>query len=563
MTTTAVEITTKSKFLCNLCDCVSIGNKGDPSVQQIFTKYPYANCYAERNATKKSVPGTHQIKGDGKKNRFVVNMITQFYPGAPKYPNDNLGKRQEWFRGCLDKLIEITDVESVAFPPDIGLYESADHQEKYLNTIDDFRKKYYLKHSKMIKIVDYQDRDLTKIVEKKEVVYDNPIGVLKITDLDELEEPSATQSPASQINIVKRFKIEDLCYLSPKPSAKPMTTVVPSPASTPVSAPAPAPVKPKIGFKLKQEVPQPTPVPQSAPEPVQVPQAQPETVQEPPQPPQSEPVQEPSQPVQKPPSSQPEPVPAPQMPMRTYDKNPTWTHTICDLASLVDPSWDPIFKDPKIVELLTQIDQDFVKEMESFGDAIEVLPIPQENIFNAFKKCQFPPKVCLIGQDPYPDQLNQAMGLSFSIPTGVKFPPSLDNIFQEISTDIEGFMIPKSGDLTPWAEQGVLLLNSALTVRYKYKLSHMKIWKNFTDTIIQMISQKSPKPVVFMLWGNFAKEKKSLIANPSRHSILEATHPSPLGANKGGWFGCKHFSKCNDFLIKNRIKTIDWKLVSV
>lgn len=135
-----VEIQTKAKFLCNLCDCVSTGTRGDPLTQLVFEKYPYANCYVDRVATKKFVPGSLQIKGDGKKNRFVVNMFVQFYPSAPKYPNDNIIKRCEWFTGCLNQLLDIPDAETFAFPNDLGSYETADYVERYLNLIDDFRK---------------------------------------------------------------------------------------------------------------------------------------------------------------------------------------------------------------------------------------------------------------------------------------------------------------------------------------------------------------------------------------------------------------------------------------
>lgn len=152
------------------------------------------------------------------------------------------------------------------------------------------------------------------------------------------------------------------------------------------------------------------------------------------------------------------------------------------------------------------------------------------------------------------------MGLSFSVPDGVSYPPTLENIFKELSTDISGFKTPKSGNLTKWTEQGVLLLNAALTVRYKQKETHLKLWKSFTDTVIQLLSEKSDTPITFMLWGNFAKGKKDFIKNQSKHLILTATHPSPLGANKGGWFGNKHFSKCNEFLVKNKMQPIDWKL---
>ncbi len=182
---------------------------------------------------------------------------------------------------------------------------------------------------------------------------------------------------------------------------------------------------------------------------------------------------------------------------------------------------------------------------------------PGPLIFNAFDKTPFSNvKVVLLGQDPYHGK-GQAMGLSFSVQDGVKPPPSLENIFKELHDDI-GMAIPKTGNLTPWAEQGVLLLNAVLTVRAKEPASHQKIgWQQFTDKVIQTISDDK-KGVVFMLWGKFAHEKQVLI-DATKHHILKAAHPSPYSADKG-FFGCKHFSKTNALLAEEGIDPIDWSL---
>jgi uracil-DNA glycosylase len=200
------------------------------------------------------------------------------------------------------------------------------------------------------------------------------------------------------------------------------------------------------------------------------------------------------------------------------------------------------------------------KELESFGDHVEILPAPSSLVFNAFKLCHYPPKCVILGQDPYFSNLNEAMGLSFSVPDGVKVPVTLVNIFEELKTDLESFKIPKSGNLTKWSQEGIFLLNTALTVRYKQKETHLTMWRDFTNTIIELISEMSPTPIVFMLWGSHAKDRRKLIQKSSYHLILEATHPSPLGANKGGWFGSKHFSQCNQFLKKNELGEINWSL---
>lgn len=178
-------------------------------------------------------------------------------------------------------------------------------------------------------------------------------------------------------------------------------------------------------------------------------------------------------------------------------------------------------------------------------------------IFNAFDKTPISKvKVVILGQDPYHGP-GQAHGLSFSVPAGIAQPPSLINIFKELHDDT-GVAIPKSGNLEKWAEQGVMLLNASLTVRASEPMSHSKIgWSNFTDVVIKTISDQV-KNVVFLLWGKFAQEKQALI-NQAKHLILKAAHPSPLSASNG-FFGCRHFSKTNDYLMSHGIDPIDWSL---
>jgi uracil-DNA glycosylase len=179
------------------------------------------------------------------------------------------------------------------------------------------------------------------------------------------------------------------------------------------------------------------------------------------------------------------------------------------------------------------------------------------NIFNAFNQTNFGNvKVVILGQDPYHGS-GQAMGLSFSVPKGVKPPPSLVNIFKELKSDI-GLPIPTNGDLTPWAKQGVLLLNAVLTVRENEPASHAKIgWMHFTDAVIKKLSDEK-KGIVFLLWGKFAEQKQILI-DETKHFVLKAAHPSPFSADKG-FFGCKHFSKTNELLAKQGLQVIDWHI---
>lgn len=181
---------------------------------------------------------------------------------------------------------------------------------------------------------------------------------------------------------------------------------------------------------------------------------------------------------------------------------------------------------------------------------------PGSLIFNAFNLCPFDRvKVVIIGQDPYHEP-GQAQGLSFSVPEGVPFPPSLQNIFKEIQLDL-GKPMPPTGDLTRWAEQGVLLLNATLTVRAHQAASHQRHgWEQFTDAAIRALNT-GHESLVFILWGGYARSKAQLI-DRSRHLVLESVHPSPLSANRGGWFGNHHFSQCNAYLREHGEQEIDW-----
>lgn len=180
-------------------------------------------------------------------------------------------------------------------------------------------------------------------------------------------------------------------------------------------------------------------------------------------------------------------------------------------------------------------------------------------IFNAFEQTPFEDlKAVIIGQDPYHNP-GQAHGLSFSVPDGIQPPPSLKNIFKELRDDI-GLSLPATGNLTCWARQGVLLLNSCLTVRKNEPGSHSKIgWQIFTDAVINIISEKK-RGIVFLLWGNYAKSKQILI-DAQKHLILTAAHPSPYSANNG-FFGCRHFSKTNQYLVSQGKKPINWLISS-
>ncbi|MBQ9769896.1 MAG: uracil-DNA glycosylase [Clostridia bacterium] len=214
--------------------------------------------------------------------------------------------------------------------------------------------------------------------------------------------------------------------------------------------------------------------------------------------------------------------------------------------------WDEILKD--------EFEKPYYKELRAFLKAEystrRIYP-DMHDIFNSLKCSSFKDtRVVIIGQDPY-HGAGQAHGMCFSVKRGVEPPPSLKNIFKELESDV-GFKIPDHGELTYWAKQGVLLLNTVLTVREATPNSHKgKGWENFTDRVISELNKKDT-PVVFLLWGANAKAKARIIDNPL-HVKLETVHPSPLSAY-GGFFGCKHFSKTNEILIASGQKPIDWQI---
>ncbi len=219
----------------------------------------------------------------------------------------------------------------------------------------------------------------------------------------------------------------------------------------------------------------------------------------------------------------------------------------------IEESWKEVLKDEFNKPYFQQIPL-HIKTEKSQGKTIYP---PGSQIFNAFNTTPFDKvKAVILGQDPYHGP-GQAHGLCFSVAYGVPPPPSLVNIFKELESDI-GVPIPHHGNLTHWAEQGVFLLNASLTVRAGEPMSHAKIgWAGFTNTVIKKISDEK-EHVVFILWGKFAQEKSSLI-NQSKHLILRSVHPSPLSAH-AGFFGCKHFSKTNEYLVRHGIDPIDWSI---
>lgn len=223
--------------------------------------------------------------------------------------------------------------------------------------------------------------------------------------------------------------------------------------------------------------------------------------------------------------------------------------------SKLENDWKNILKDEFEKEYFINMKNILKEEYEKYN----IFP-KKKDILNAFFLTEYSrTRVVILGQDPY-HEYGQAHGLAFSVNYGIKTPPSLKNIFKEINSDI-GCKIPNNGNLEKWARQGVLLLNTTLTVREGLANSHSKIgWQIFTDNVIKILNEKN-EPVIFVLWGNNAREKEKFI-DKKKHYILKSVHPSPLSVNRG-FFGCKHFSEINKILKNNNFKEIDWQIEDI
>ncbi|HUM97285.1 MAG TPA: uracil-DNA glycosylase [Chitinophagaceae bacterium] len=219
----------------------------------------------------------------------------------------------------------------------------------------------------------------------------------------------------------------------------------------------------------------------------------------------------------------------------------------------IEPGWKKLLKK----EFGQPYFEQLVLHLKTEKQQGKIIYPPGAFIFNAFNSTPIDKvKVVILGQDPY-HGAGQAHGFCFSVQNGIQPPPSLINIFKELNTDI-GMPVPDHGNLSAWTNQGVFLLNSSLTVRAAEPMSHSKIgWSNFTDAVIKKISSEK-QHIVFLLWGKFAQEKKILI-DESRHCILKAAHPSPLSAH-AGFFGCRHFSKTNEYLVSKGIDPVNWSI---
>jgi uracil-DNA glycosylase len=234
-----------------------------------------------------------------------------------------------------------------------------------------------------------------------------------------------------------------------------------------------------------------------------------------------------------------------------------WKQTrIIDLT--LDNSWTEFYIGQTKLSYFETLNNFIEDEKEKYLDNLNIFPPPNQ-IYSCLNNTHLDQvKVVILGQDPY-HQKDQAMGLSFSVPKDIKIPPSLVNIYKELKNEFN-IKIPDHGDLTSWSNQGVLLLNTALTVREHCANSHSKFWQPFTNNLIKYLSDQGN--IIFILWGNHAKEKKKFIDLTNNNFILTATHPSPLSCNRGGFFGCNNFKDCNEILKKMGKTEINWNSVN-
>jgi|GEM_PF-151563 len=574
------------QYLAIIVNCK--GKKIDPEIEPLYHElvkiYPKANIYEGDKAILDRKPGHIKIIKNSLDKPDIILIYGQFYPGTADRPNDRKKLRLSWFQDALDEIAETKGLASIGFPSQICRDGGGSWSQYYL-AIKDFSQTIHLKNDK-IKVTIYEnplimEEELEKSRVAEKIRLTNCLNVIECVDLMDLksntkkiifqpQKPSLNdkESVSQGVNrtrirlkqkeeIEKKKTLQALDLISSESAGSQMGDNISSDDfldkmednekkhkvekeritldldsdhenesnsdNTPIS------VKPKIHVKTKSPKKKNLSKPKINLKKNNTPTSNDSLDSE----------CEPFFPITK--------------------MNPDWnSNTLSYYAQTKLGGWsEEIFSLPEMVEIMGDVDRDLKEDLEENGEKARYLP-EFDKIFRAFELSKWEEtKVVILGQDPYFSNLNEAMGLSFSVPDGVKIPPSLMNIYKEIKDTYDDYEIPKTGNLESWARQGVLLLNSSLTVRHKEKECHMRIWKTLTDKIIQLISKKKEKPVVFMLWGNHAKGKAKLI-DTHKHIILKATHPSPLGANRGGWFGCGHFGTSNLKLIESGQDHIDW-----
>lgn len=536
-------LTAPDDYLLCIASCTANRiDRREPLTSEIFGRFPEANIYKARSVDgSKGTPGSLIVRGK------IAIILGTFYPGTKPYPNDSQDKRLNWFAQGLRRLCTQYKPNTIAIRERF-CEESGGDWEAYLRVIDDlgrnlalseqdpptFRIYKYVQVIPLFSLVRYRD------VEVETAAVSTPgeavsasgeaVSVSVSGEAGDAVSPQALNEERPRNPIIET--------LTTKPNPPSLTDVPPTDLPKPIPRALP-PKLPKLAVTPTAAIQAAVPV-AAAPIQAQVAAASVTAA-----PVDAVPV------VPVPVAHIVEPA---QEVVREWDANPSWK---AKLSQLPITGWDEIMSDATLVSELQRIEAFFEeKELPIFGNHISIFP-PQELIFNAFNLCPLEQtRVVLVGQDPYHSKEGEAMGLSFSVPEGIKIPSSLQNIYKELVTDIPGWQKPETGDLSHWARQGVLLINTALTVRQGQPKSHLDIWRPFTDRVLTLLSKRK-QGLVFILWGNFAKQKQNILKNVDEHCIITGVHPSGLSASRG-FFGSKPFSQANEYLRSKGLPEIQW-----
>ena len=550
----------KEEYIVVIASCLAkkLDPKKEPILANLIQQYPYANVYDDEKKGRPK-PGSYTIYGDGLKRRKIIVVFSQIYASKMDYPRDNKRKRLEWFADALNEIAEIPKLQSLAFPEQIARDGGGNWSDYYL-AISDFASTMALRAKIPITIYSnpHADGPTTQISLNHCLNLDTSITLSKLAFVKNHEKIHVDRD---ELNLrPKKSTNRKLNFKGIKNGNKSLKMHDSDDENK----------DKKIKFKISRSNSRSTDSNQEAiKEPIVDNQEDKNDVNK------KEDNENDNQDNenhndnkvdnnhnkeddQRQPGNELEEV-NPDLVVTPFPKtelNKDWIDQ--DLTHPpVDASWKQVFEKEEIVEKLVNTQEILVTELEKWGETKRFLPI-YDNIFKSFQLCTWDKlKVVILGQDPYPNA-DHAMGLSFSVPDGIAVPKSLNNIFKELKDEYgDEYQIPKHGNLQFWAEQGVLLLNSALTIRGRDRNSHQSYWKDVTNLIIKSISEMKDTPVVFILWGRDARNKAILI-NHRRHLILESNHPSPLSAYRG-FFGCNHFKTCNKKLESCGLEPINWQ----
>lgn len=508
-----LEATEQYLLVIASCLAKNLDSKKEPILSSVVKKFTYVNPYESGNRPK---PGSFKIFGDGLKRRYVIVIYSQLYPSKADYPRDNKKKRLEWFADALNEIAELEDLKSLCFPSQVARDGGGNWSDYYM-TISDFAQTLQLNCNIPIVLYDNPDETsssnhdtMTQISLINCINLDTSIGLDKLVFAVNQNELVVDREKLSLVKPKQKLHV-DMDKL--KESVNHGKKLVLEDSDDEALPEKKIELKKKITFKKK------TPEPSEA---------------------------EPEEPEEK------QKAELPDFPVTKL--NPDWKTPFT--KPNVHKSWNHIFERVDMQKKLTVTHKLLVEELRKYGDTKRFLPA-FDSIFKTFQLCTWDDlKVVILGQDPYPNP-DHAMGLSFSVPKGNKIAGSLTNIFKELKNEYgDDYQIPKHGDLTSWVEQGVLLLNSALTIRGNDRNSHQNYWRDVTALIIELISKLKEKPVIFILWGGDARKNAKLI--DKKHLILEAAHPSGLSAHRG-FFGCNHFKICNKKLTSSGMDAIKWQ----